>query len=117
MNQVTCRFCNKDFDLKMKAGFFTLKDVKCKESEVEMKTDFFGFKNFKCSVCGKINMQPLTKGYKVIYWIVAVPTTLTTIGFLLEGTLGLSILGMVSVYSLFMDHKYKKELSIKTILE
>ncbi len=99
MNNATCRFCNK-------------------ESEIKMKTSFFGFKNFACPSCGKVNMFPLTKGYKMIYWIVAVFFAISAIGMLLVGKFGIpSILAIAAIASLIMDSKYKKELATKTIPE
>lgn len=97
-NKVICRYCNA-------------------ESVQSMNTSFFGFKNFTCLSCGKANMFPLSKTYKVMYWIIVTFLVISSVGQLFEGKIGLvSVLGIAGIASLYMNYKYEKEvksLSIK----
>ena len=93
MNNVTCQFCKT-------------------ESEVKMKTSFLGFKNFTCPSCKKTITSPLSKTYRVIYWLLAIYFVLTSIAMLMEGRLGLpSILAVAAIAALWMDEKYRKQLA------
>ncbi len=58
----------------------TMRDVKCdscKESfSAVPKYTFLGFIKFKCPKCNSKSFYPLSKGYRVTYWIIAIIVSL-----------------------------------------
>lgn len=82
------------------------------------KRSFLGFQNIVCPTCQEKLTYPLTKGYRIIYIILALLMTFRIIQTIIEGTfISNYILGVLItiaiLITLFKDRNIRKSLSNK----
>jgi len=87
------------------------KCINCNASaEYEIKKSFLGFQKFKCKECGQENLYPLTKDYRIIYWIAVVGSSLFSVASIIRGEISLpGILVIGGIWGLIADFKIQKK--------
>ena len=69
------------------------------------KRSFLGFQKLICPACGASVIYPLTKGYRITYWIVFIFMVLLIIGSYAQGEIGIpGGLGIAVAIALFRDY-------------
>ena len=88
------------------------KCINCNASaEYEIKKSFLGFQKFKCKECEQENLYPLTKGYRITYWVVVIWFSLFSMASIIRGEIPLpGILVIGGIWGLIADFKIQKKL-------
>ena len=72
------------------------------------KRSFLGFLKFTCPSCRKTFLYPLTRGYRIAYWIVVVLVGVACIvGLILGEVVAPGLLAIAAAIALAKDHSVK----------
>ena len=88
-------------------------DAKCpscgREFRAGPKKSFLGFKKMRCPGCSKDVVYPLTKSYRVIYWlIVALMLVVVAVNISNGRTSYPDLVGFAAVFALVEDARIRK---------
>jgi hypothetical protein len=77
---------------------------------------FLRFQKFKCPACSKSVLYPLTRGYRITYWVLTVLMIVTVINNLTTGSLSVpGGLGIAVIFGLVKDRKIRVEVLRSTM--
>jgi hypothetical protein len=76
------------------------------------KRTFLGFQKLGCPNCKKKVVYPLTKGYRITYWVLFAFMVLSVVGAFARGEIGVpGGLGIAVAIALIIDWRIKKRVS------
>jgi hypothetical protein len=77
---------------------------------------FLGFQKFKCPACSKSVLYPLTRGYRITYWVINVLMIVTFINNLTTGILLVpGGLWIAVIFALVKDRRIRVEVLRSTV--
>ena len=79
----------------------------------EPKRTFLGFQRMTCPACKADVVYPLTRGYRITYWVFFALMVITIVSTFAQGDIGLpGGLGIAVLIALFRDWTIQKEVAV-----
>ncbi len=76
------------------------------------KRTFLGFQRLKCPSCGKDVIHPLTKGYRITYWVIVAWMALRLLSALSRGGIAVpGLMGLAVIIGLVRDRRIRNEVA------